>query len=86
MSDLPAPGADHKREVTQRLGIADKTVGGLGGGHIKIRYYEDSGLIDFEVSKQGLVLSHAEAVMVAKYLLCAAQPHEEDFWPDGASS
>lgn len=69
-----------KREVTTRYGIADKAVGGLGGGTVKIRYFEESPDIDLEVSKTALILSRNEAVMLAKALLNAAMPNEEVFW------
>ena len=76
--------SDVKREATVRLAVADKAVGGFGGGMIKIRHYESSSEIDFEMSKLSLVLSASEAIMIAKHLLGAAMPNEEDFWPDEA--
>lgn len=76
--------SDVKREATVRLAVADKAVGGFGGGMIKIRHYESSSEVDFEVSTPSLVLSSPEAIMIAKHLLMAAMPSEEDFWPDEA--
>ncbi|MYV26346.1 hypothetical protein GQ649_03930 [Rhodococcus sp. DSM 6344] len=75
-----------KREATENLAIRDKAVGGFGGGFIKIRHYESSPEIDLELSKLALVLAPAEAIMVAKALLAAAQPDEQDFWPDVGES
>lgn len=75
--------SDVKREVTSRIGIFDKAADGFGGGFVKIRYYESSREIDLEISKSALVLSNGEAIMLAKALLGAAMPSEEDFWPDG---
>jgi hypothetical protein len=69
-------------EVTTQYGISDKAAGGFGGGVVKIRYYESGAhSIDLEMSKPALVLNSSEAIMLAKALLGAAMPCEEDFWP-----
>ena len=80
--------------MTEKLSVvrryADK-VGGLGGGCVSIRYFNEPGHIDFSVESslttKALLLTGAEAIMLAKALLGAAQPSEEDFWTgeDGQS-